>query len=1462
MNLLKKLTASVALVALVSGLFSNTTFADINTSELEAAKILAEAGVIVNQNSDTKKYNLGSNVLRQEIAAVAMKIAKLEKKDTCEGKFTDVSATKPNSWACGVVESLRDADLIAKNAKFNPEKNITKAEAIGMIVKAAFGDDYKFDSSKGTTWQEQVVDFAVSKGMVEKFTNYNTKATRGFVFNSAVVDNKVLQKEEDTTDIDIDGELCKLMGTCGNNTEVVTPTEPTNTGSTANTGTTETPVVSGKDVLQVELSPETPKAATIPGDIDGLAAAKFVFTAGNTDVTVKSLTVKRKGLSDKDTLTGIAAFSKEGRISKSKNDSQENNTEAVLNLDNGGFVIKAGEEQIITLVVDVNDTKYAGNDEFALELTKVEASSNVDMASNLIASTMRVGWVNAAKITIEKDGTVSDVKVGEKDAEIFKFKIEGDDDSDVALKAITFKWSGTIDEEDDLANFKLKYKGKVVAEASRSNGKYVTFNLTDELLIKEDKTEKFSVTADILSGAKKDIQFEVSKNLDVTAIGKKYGFGSAVVITNAEMPKIDVDAGEISLSSVDAPADKIRADKKDVVLGSVKVTNVSGNEVELKRLWVEVVVSSGTLANTFENFEAVINDTNYELELKGSIYSDKDLDITLPKGTSTITFRADTKKGVTKDTTVDLKIKDFSDNFRVEETEDDNEVKDISPSSLTFRQVKFIDAGATASNVVIATNIDVVKGVKDTVVAKFEIQAEEASAIEIDEIVANVSVQWVTFDNNTNQPNKFVSQLALYKGSVSESNLLDKVTGTKVSTSGEATFNWFRTKIEANKTQTYIITMDVVDWVDVQNKKISVNVKSINAIDDDSDNITIGGLPLASNRQVSVTSEWSLVASYDSNNTDNKETKTILAWNTVTVASYDVSSQKEKMDVEEVTFTLNNSVKDITKKAILYLGNKKVGETMSKDILVDNTTGVKEVSTLTVNTAATSNGNAKVTLNGATYNIPVKVNSNDGKKQKDTLTVNTAATTAGNVTVTLNGTPQNIAVSIAGTAQPEISILTINSAAAQAGKVQINVNGTSKLVDLAANDDANTIATKIAAQFSDGAAVNNVVTFTSTDNKDYPDLTFNPGSTFVTAGTNSSTSPAQQGVGNPTHTTAKEIADGINGVAGFTASSSGAVVTIERDTVGAQSNTTFVAGTTGAAATVANVTAGEAVAAASTASTASDLKTGIDALANYTATVSANLVTITAADTGVQENTKFDAGTTGAAATAATLTEGTNSSTTIKFDKMSELIVPTDTVELKLALETNNIGYELPAKKGVKDVQVTKVAFSKVDWVSSNNLVTVADITDSSERFNIVPAKLVVSRTKSMNSAGADFKITVDSGNNKKVDENAGPRVEINQIKFSRIGSTAWKTFVITDKNDAAKTTNAASDTFDSTNFNTLVNVLKFSGYQEFTVAWSNFANDETMALKVLKNGIKYTVNGVQYTMNMNEDIDLWSAKK
>ncbi|MBT3727046.1 S-layer homology domain-containing protein [bacterium] len=256
----KKTTATIALVTLVSSVFTTGAFANSST-EAEAANALAAKGYINDHSNDTAAYNLSQNVLRQEIAAVARGVAGLDKKSSCDNSFADTSASTPNTWACYSVEALLDAGLIASNTNFRPEAKISKAEAVGMMVKAAFGSEYSYDTSNSASWQEQVVAFAVSKGVVSNFSNYDTSATRGFVFEAG--NNAIIASEEVASEETCD-EVSKLLGLCGE--EEATEEETTEEVVTEEETTEEetTTPVSTDNVLTAELSADTAEGTDLP----------------------------------------------------------------------------------------------------------------------------------------------------------------------------------------------------------------------------------------------------------------------------------------------------------------------------------------------------------------------------------------------------------------------------------------------------------------------------------------------------------------------------------------------------------------------------------------------------------------------------------------------------------------------------------------------------------------------------------------------------------------------------------------------------------------------------------------------------------------------------------------------------------------------------------------------------------------------------------------------------------------------------------------------------------------------------------------------------------------------------------------------------------------------------------------------------------------------------------------------
>lgn len=172
----------ILLTIAISGFLASSSFASV-----ENANFLAERWIIVNKSNNPVEYRLKNSILRQEAGVVALWLHGWKAQNFCEWKFRDVSATRPNSWACKTIEALEKYDIISDdNIYFRPEAKITKSEVLWMFVKAALEDEYDYDSDNVAlkwNWQKQIVDFAASRNLVQNFRDYNSYATRDFVFD-------------------------------------------------------------------------------------------------------------------------------------------------------------------------------------------------------------------------------------------------------------------------------------------------------------------------------------------------------------------------------------------------------------------------------------------------------------------------------------------------------------------------------------------------------------------------------------------------------------------------------------------------------------------------------------------------------------------------------------------------------------------------------------------------------------------------------------------------------------------------------------------------------------------------------------------------------------------------------------------------------------------------------------------------------------------------------------------------------------------------------------------------------------------------------------------------------------------------------------------------------------------------------------------------------------------------------
>ena len=157
------------------------------------------------------KYSAGVAAV---LAAMSMGInaAGFEKKNAyTEGQFSDIPASE---WYAAEVKSTYELGLMngIGGGLFNPEGNVTVAEAITMASRAASINAGETIEAAEGEWYQMYVNYAVSKGFVKEgqFDNYDRPAKRyevASLFENAMPDGYFTAKNEVSEIPDVDASL-------------------------------------------------------------------------------------------------------------------------------------------------------------------------------------------------------------------------------------------------------------------------------------------------------------------------------------------------------------------------------------------------------------------------------------------------------------------------------------------------------------------------------------------------------------------------------------------------------------------------------------------------------------------------------------------------------------------------------------------------------------------------------------------------------------------------------------------------------------------------------------------------------------------------------------------------------------------------------------------------------------------------------------------------------------------------------------------------------------------------------------------------------------------------------------------------------------------------------------------------------------------------------------------------------
>jgi hypothetical protein len=149
-KIVKKVTSAVALSAIAFSIVGSASGVNAAYTGLDAANKLATMGVIVDQSTNASNYRLGDTITRKELAKVVAKLGNVTVSEACEGKFADLKST---DWGCKYAEALLAAGYVAPNANFRGNDEVSKAEALKLVMKAR-----GIEKSSNSNWQAAYVE--------------------------------------------------------------------------------------------------------------------------------------------------------------------------------------------------------------------------------------------------------------------------------------------------------------------------------------------------------------------------------------------------------------------------------------------------------------------------------------------------------------------------------------------------------------------------------------------------------------------------------------------------------------------------------------------------------------------------------------------------------------------------------------------------------------------------------------------------------------------------------------------------------------------------------------------------------------------------------------------------------------------------------------------------------------------------------------------------------------------------------------------------------------------------------------------------------------------------------------------------------------------------------------------------------------------------------------------------------
>lgn len=332
------------------------------------------------------------------------------------------------------------------------------------------------------------------------------------------------------------------------------------------------PVVTGP--LTVSLAPSNPPAQTITKNAYGVTVMGLRFTGNG---TVNEITLKRGGAGAVGDFVNLYVYDGARRLTGGRAPSSSEGTVTFISLG-----VKVDGTKDLTITADHAGTGGNVNNWTLTNVVGTTTVSGYPVTSNNFA----ISGSNSGTLTVSKSGSVSNPKVGQKNAILSQFKVDTATEATL-LKRIQLLNGGSV-KSADLTNLRLEVSGTKVADGSMTGDGYAVFDFGAGYKITKGDNKIFTMFGDVASKKDETIKFYLEYASDILGIGDQYGYGMKATISDfdssasADSHVLTLEGGVLTITFNGPSATNVSTTTSDTVLA--KYTFAAAANIEVKKL--------------------------------------------------------------------------------------------------------------------------------------------------------------------------------------------------------------------------------------------------------------------------------------------------------------------------------------------------------------------------------------------------------------------------------------------------------------------------------------------------------------------------------------------------------------------------------------------------------------------------------------------------------------------------------------------------------------------------------------------------------------------------------------------------------------------------------------------------------------------------------------------------------------